>query len=276
MAVVPSPLVGQLLQFYEATAAQYNTWGGRAHRRAAIRLVDTVQVRQGVHVLDIGCGTGLATHLLSVLRRAGHIMGVDISPAMLKVAEQTRPSGSTAAFAIGEAERLFFRDERFDVVLMGQVLAYLADPELGLAEARRVLQPGGRLVVSCQRRSLCTEAERIFFAELTNAAAPFRIPRPPDHHALLGEPWMLKGLIQEAGFTDLKVSQMVFGDHTGDTRSFIQLLRSAGPWPHAALGALGSAAAERVETRVTDAMRGLGDGANRYHRAFTFVTARKV
>jgi SAM-dependent methyltransferase len=276
MVTAASPFIGQLLDFYEATAGQYNGWAGKVNRTAAVRLVDTVKVRQGDHVLDVGCGTGLATHLLSVLRRAGHVMGVDVSRAMLRVAEKTRPTGSTAELAVGEAERLFLRDERFDAVVMGQVLAYLPDPELGLAEARRVLRPGGRIVVSCQRRSLCTEAETVFFALLTDAASPFRVPRPPDHHAMLGEPWMLTGLIEEAGFTDLEVTQMVVGDHTPDPHSFVQLMRLAGPWPHAVLGMLGSGATERFETRLAAKMEQLDADANSYHRAFTFVSARKV
>jgi SAM-dependent methyltransferase len=276
MVVAVSPFVGQLLEFYEATAAQYNGWAGRINRRAAIRLVDTAKILQGERVLDVGCGTGLATHVISGLRRAGHVMGVDISRAMLRVAEKSRPTGSTAELVLGEAEALFLRDGRFDLVVMGQVLAYLPDPELGLAEAQRVLRPGGRIVVSCQRRSLCTEAETEFFAQLVETGSPFRVPRPPDHHALLGEPWMLSGLVEEAGFTDVRVTQMLIGDHTPDTRSFIQLMRFAGPWPHAVLGLLRAGAAERFETRLTGSMRSLGAGANRYHRAFTFVSARKV
>jgi len=87
----------------------------------------------------------------------GSVIGVDLSDRMLAIA-RSKPSKNTQFVGMA-AERLVFRPETFDLVTMGEALAYLSDPTDALAEANRVLRPGGRLAVSAQRRSLSTRAQ---------------------------------------------------------------------------------------------------------------------
>src|SRR5205807_693884 len=140
----------------ERAAVGYDSWGGGVHVRAAERLVQLAALSVEESALDVGCGTGLVTHRLSVSAPNGFIFGIDISPHMLAAAHQSRPKASAAVFAIMRAESLLMRSDAFDTVTFGQVLPYLFDPPEALAEAFRVLRPGGRIIVCCQRRQLST------------------------------------------------------------------------------------------------------------------------
>ena len=101
-------------------------------------------------VLDVGCGTGLMTARLAATGR--QIVGVDISAAMIKRARRT--NDPRIEFTLGDAERLPFPDHSFDAVINLISFHHYPDPSRAAAEFRRVLQPGGRLVlIAFDRRS---------------------------------------------------------------------------------------------------------------------------
>ncbi|HYR07108.1 MAG TPA: class I SAM-dependent methyltransferase, partial [Longimicrobium sp.] len=97
----------------------------------------------------VGCGTGNLLPLLvpSAGRIDGYV-GVDLSPEMLRVA-RGKASGEAgpAGFAAADAERLPLRDGSFDTAISASVLHYWDDADAGLVEIRRVLRPGGRLLL---------------------------------------------------------------------------------------------------------------------------------
>jgi SAM-dependent methyltransferase len=103
------------------------------------------QYGRGRDVLDVPCGVGWGT---SMLRGCRSIVGVDIERAAIE--EARRRYGRTAEFAVGGMDRLDFPDGRFDVVSCLEGIEHVP-VETGrafLAEAHRVLRPGGRLLVS--------------------------------------------------------------------------------------------------------------------------------
>lgn len=90
--------------------------------------------------LDVGCGTGLSTRALVDL--APSVVGIEPSIEMLKLAERRE----RALFAAGAAERLPFGEDTFDLITLSSVFHWL-DQTSFLEEARRVLRPGGYLVI---------------------------------------------------------------------------------------------------------------------------------
>jgi SAM-dependent methyltransferase len=92
-------------------------------------------------VLDIGCGTG---RFLAQLTEIAKAWGVDRSPEMLEVA---RSRVRAAGLKLGVAEELPFKDEWFERATMWLV-AHLLDRPRAFAEARRVLEPGGRFAIA--------------------------------------------------------------------------------------------------------------------------------
>lgn len=97
-----------------------------------------VQARPGFRVLDLGCGH--ADWLTPELERARLSVGVDVDLAALR-----RRQGHRVRVA-ADAERLPFRDGAFDVAVSAWLFEHLERPAEVLAELRRVLRPGGRLV----------------------------------------------------------------------------------------------------------------------------------
>ena len=112
-------------------------------QRRAIRAALRLQPRE--HVLDIGSGPGLlAGEMAEEVGVDGRVHGIDPSDSMLAIA---RRSETPVEYARGDALALPFGDELFDAAVPTQVYEYVDDIESALAEARRVLRPGGRLLV---------------------------------------------------------------------------------------------------------------------------------
>jgi ArsR family transcriptional regulator len=98
-------------------------------------------------LLDIGTGTGQMLELLAPRIEAG--LGIDASRAMLALARArlSRPGLTHCAVKLGDMYRLPIADSVFDVVVLQMVLHYAEEPGAAIAEAARVLRPGGLLVV---------------------------------------------------------------------------------------------------------------------------------
>lgn len=98
-------------------------------------------------ILDIGTGTGFLA--LGLARRGHRVTGIDLSPGMLKRArENAAEGGLPVELLIADAEQPPFRPESFDAVVCRNLLWTLCRPEAALTSWRRLLRPGGRLVVS--------------------------------------------------------------------------------------------------------------------------------
>jgi SAM-dependent methyltransferase len=107
--------------------------------------------RAGETVLDLGSGAGVDAFLAArEVGPTGHVIGVDMTPAMLERARaNARKLGNdNVDFRLGEIENLPVPDDSVDVIVSNCVINLSPDKPRVFAEARRVLRPGGRLVVS--------------------------------------------------------------------------------------------------------------------------------
>lgn len=270
-------MVDHIVDFFDRIAPVYDTWAGGQHVRVATRLVELAAPVKGEQVLDVGTGTGLVAQLVGQRTDPGLVFGIDLSDSMLSIA-RTRKARNIQFMGMA-AEHLVFRPETFDLVTMGEALAYLADPTTALEEAHRVLRPEGRLAVSCQRRSLNTRAQDLFFQGLAPLARRhyLSLPRYSSERARFGEPDMLRQILADAGFEVSRLTEMVTGGRTTDAREWTELMAGAGPLPFTLIRALGPRYRNELEAEVEAAMASLGDpdDAFRYHHSYVLAVAKK-
>jgi SAM-dependent methyltransferase len=100
----------------------------------------------GRKVLDAACGEGYGSHLLA--RTASSVTGVDISEQAVRHANQKYGVDAKLEFKVADCTQLPFEDGGFDVVVSFETLEHLSAQQEMIAEFRRVLDPGGMLVLS--------------------------------------------------------------------------------------------------------------------------------
>jgi SAM-dependent methyltransferase len=128
-------------------------WGVWRIPESALEILGDVEARL---VLELGCGAAQWT--LALLERGAHAVGVDLSEQQLRHARTTAQSSSIGARLVqGDAERLPFRSGMFDIVFCDHGAIAFAQPETTVAEAARVLRPGGlcALCMSTPMRDIC-------------------------------------------------------------------------------------------------------------------------
>lgn len=111
-------------------------------------LLEAVALGKGEAVLDVACGTGVATRLAAeIVGPSGSVTGVDVTPEMLQMAGQVPSSGASIDWIHADAEDLPLPDGSFDAVICSLGFQFFEDKVGALKEARRVLKPGGRVVL---------------------------------------------------------------------------------------------------------------------------------
>jgi SAM-dependent methyltransferase len=123
------------LEGWQGAAATYDGFAG-ATRLFVPALVQAVEARPGLRVLDIACGSGVAAR--AAADAGARVTGVDFSPAMLAMAKSLHPD---IEFRAGDAEALPLADASFDAAIANFGIHHVEHPERAIAEARRVLAP---------------------------------------------------------------------------------------------------------------------------------------
>jgi arsenite methyltransferase len=128
--------------------AAYLTPDVAEQRRATLQ---ALALRPGERVLDVGSGPGLlAAEMAEVVGLVGHVIGIDVSDAMLALGQRRSANiegTGRLSFVKADATALPFPDAAFDAAVSIQVYEYVADLPNALAELYRVLRPGGRALV---------------------------------------------------------------------------------------------------------------------------------
>lgn len=186
---------------YDRRAASYDRWWASYVRRTTAatlaRLPVALSSLSGA-ALDVGCGTGVLLRELTRAAAGLRLCGLDLSPGMLGIAR--RRLGTGVPLVAATADRLPFAPGAFDLVVSCSSLHFWPDPSAALAEAGRVLRPGGRLVLTdwCDDYLLCRLFDRLL-----------RLWDPAHRRAYgSGE---CRRLLQAAGFEALSVERYKIG-----------------------------------------------------------------
>lgn len=166
-------------------------------------LIRLAALRPGERILDVACGTGIVARLASQqVGSNGTVAGLDVNPGMLEVARSTTPADMSIEWYESSAEDMLLPDEAFNVVLCQLSLQFMTDKLAALQEMRRVLVPGGRLILNVPGPTakifavLAEAMER----HISSQAAGF-----VNHVFSLHDPTEIQQLMSQAGFRDIAV-----------------------------------------------------------------------
>lgn len=177
---------------WQTAAATYDGFAA-ATRLFVDPLLQAAGARFGARVLDVACGPGIASAQATMT--GGRVTGVDFSPEMVREARTRHPA---IVFQMADAEQLPFADASFDAVISNFGIHHFEHPERAIAEARRVLVPGGALGFTFWAAPQENTAWRVIF-EAIAAHGRTDVPMPAgnDAHAT---PENFSRLVSSAGF----------------------------------------------------------------------------
>jgi demethylmenaquinone methyltransferase/2-methoxy-6-polyprenyl-1,4-benzoquinol methylase len=200
------------------------------HRRWKRSLLQLAELEPHHRVLDLAAGTGdLAFGAARHLGPEGLVVAVDLTPAMMRVGQGREPaSGTLSGWISADAIQLPFPDGAFDRVVIGYGLRNFADLPGCLAEIRRCLRPGGRLLALdfAHPRSPALRKAYFGYLNLSTRAVGWTLHRDPEAYVYIPESLrrfpgqdgvmqlMLESGYVNCGFVDLLFGTMAinFGD----------------------------------------------------------------
>lgn len=190
----------QIRVVYDAGATSYaEHWAPALHRHARdlARLVPAPLPGAGRTVLDVAAGAGTLLPELRPLAGAGPLVALDYSAGMLALAGDAVPRVQADAASLPVADRCA------DVAVYAFVLFLLPDARRAVAEAARVVRPGGWVLAATWGAQLGTGADVVVREELDAAGAP-RFPDLPRSDELTDSPERMADLLAAGGFTDVR------------------------------------------------------------------------
>ena len=204
-------------------------WGARAHDWAEIEdeasrslfqvILDAVSVGKGTKLLDIGCGSGLASAMGANL--GAKVSGLDFSPNLLKIAKKRLPDGD---FRLGDMNSSFpWQDNTFDVVTAFNSLFFATDQVSTLREVRRVIRPSGRVAIVYW--GLPEEVEASAYLDALKPLMP-PPPEPPNPFSTADQ---LEELARKAQLKPQRVFDVDWSWKYPDLQTALRGLLSAGP-----------------------------------------------
>jgi demethylmenaquinone methyltransferase/2-methoxy-6-polyprenyl-1,4-benzoquinol methylase len=205
------------------------------HHRWQARAVDLAAVGPGSRVLDVATGTGdLAFALAEAVGPSGTVVATDFSEKMLELARSKAAArglhGSRLSFSNANALALPFEDDSFDAATVGFGVRNFSDLEQGLGELRRVVRPGGRVVV-LEMTTPVRPPLSTFFSLWFDRIVPMlgRVAGDPDAYSYLPNsvkrfpaPGKLAEILWDVGLRDVRyvlTAGGIIALHTGQVQS---------------------------------------------------------
>jgi SAM-dependent methyltransferase len=225
---------------------------------------DAARLGDGTDYLDVGCGAGLACQVAR--QRGAKVSGLDAAAPLLAIARSRCPEADLRA---GEMEELPFADRSFDVITGFNSFQYAADPVHALAEARRVAQPEGRVVVA-----VWGAPEKCELAHYLVALGRLMPPAPPGAPGpfALSAAGALEALVERAGLQPAgSGTAPVVMRFEGDDAALRGLLAS-GPATRAIRHSSEAAACRAVAGAISPYRQ--GDGSYVMRNEFKFLVSR--
>jgi len=256
-------------------AIQGNLWGQRPQDWGQIQeqtglagynhVLQNIPINKSTSLLDIGCGTGYFCKMAA--HNGATVTGIDASEALIAEAKQRVPK---ATFQTGEMEELPYADNTFDVVTGFNSFQYAAQTQNALAEAYRVLKPGGKLAAMIWGDK--QDCEAATYLKAVGSLLPPPPPGAPGPFAL-SEDEQLQKIVTQAGFKNIQTTDIPGTWQYPDAETAIRGLISAGPVARA----IQNTSYQQVYDTIAEAIKPYTqpNGQVVYHNKFRIVIAEK-
>lgn len=200
---------GSIAAWNEVAPRYHKRWAGAGAGpfQSTKKLVELLGVKRGGRVLDVACGTGAVTRVLSQkVGEAGYVVGADSSVTAISIAKRWNGGRPNVHFVNADAERFGFAGE-FDAVTCQYALFFFPDAARALRNMKDSLRKSGKLGISVHGRNVP------FFSSILDAVTGF-IPDyvPPGTPRLdrYGTKAALRREVRDAGFSGITVRDLVF------------------------------------------------------------------
>jgi ubiquinone/menaquinone biosynthesis C-methylase UbiE len=216
-------LTGNAAELYERylVPAITGVWAADLVQRAALQ--------PGERVLDVACGTGIVARLAAERVGAqGAVVGLDLNTAMLAVARALPQSGATITWTEASVLAMPFPDATFNVVVCQLGLQFFPDRPQALREMRRVLVPGGRVLLSVFGPLAHNPAPQALADALERHLGPHASAIKRAEHDL-DDPTALDELVAGAGFSDVAIETTTQQIRFPSPREYVRIQLAATP-----------------------------------------------
>jgi len=235
----------------------------RGEARGRTALIEWLELMPGKRVLDLACGPGtLSYRLAQAVSPDGDLVGIDLAPGMIEVAQRHAPAGLPLRFELMDIEDLRFPDGCFDAAACGHGLQFAPDLARALGEAHRVLKPGSRLAASVPVNPLQVSPAAAILERSVAADLP-PAPTARDQFATrqtVEDERAFVTVTRQAGFSTARLERYEEATTWATPRHFIEM--AAGWWSMATrLDGIAVADRAAILTRAAGAIeRELGPG----------------
>lgn len=164
----------------------------------------------GERVLDVGCGAGASSLSLAAhVGAGGHVLGVDISGALIDRARALLPQDAPARFEVADISTATLPEGTFDILFSRFGVMFFDDPAGAFAHMRRALRPGGRVAFVCWRGPAENDWVRLPMDAIKGIVPP---STPPDLEApgpfSLSDRGRVERILTAAGYTDIAITPL--------------------------------------------------------------------
>jgi SAM-dependent methyltransferase len=193
------------------------------------RLMEAAAIGGADRVLDVGCGCGLTTRTAARAASAGSAVGMDLSAAMLQVAEQrARAEGlANVRFEQGDAQVRAFLPAEFDLIISKFGVMFFEDPVAAFANLGSAIPSRGRLVFVCWQDLARNDWVMIpASGALSHVPFPDLGPEGAPGPFSLADPDHTRRVLTETGFEGIEINeiveQMFLGDNAANATEFLR------------------------------------------------------
>ena len=237
---------------WSARAATFDDHFAEMTKAAIDPILESLEPLDGRRLLDVGCGTG---HLAAAAaRRGAKVLGVDFVESMVARAQANYPE---VAFRQGDAEALDCDDASFEAVVCSFALLHLSDQEAAVAEACRVLRPGGRYAFTVWQGP----GDGCEFFALTRSAIEAHgcgdvgLPAAPSGDRLAA-PEVASEILTAAGFVEPVVREVPLVWRNRSAQAIIDAIYKGGVRTAMVMQAQSAEARARIEAAILEAAEG--------------------